>query len=295
MISWIKTHKLAVFLALVIVFLLGNSRIQTYQSEYFDATVKSKAPGILSPTLIRSFYPAYPAPSTTPRPDITNRKVITDSYVSLVVKNVRETAAQIKTEVAAAKGYIVTSNISSPEAGEDATLTIRVPSEKLEEVLTKFRGMAVKVVSENVSGTDITDQYVDIQARIDRLDKTKAVFEGMLDKTANVDQILRIQQEIFSVQDQIDAYKGQLAYMDGASSTSLITVYLSTDELALPYASVKSWRPELAFKQAVRSLLGTLQVAGSFAIWLGVYLVILVPAAIIGWIVYKNLKKKLQH
>jgi len=78
-----------------------------------------------------------------------------------------------------------------------------------------------------------------------------------------------------------------LAYMDGASSTTLITIYLSTDELGLPYAPSQAWRPEVIFKQAVRSLLLNARSVANLGIWVVVY----IPALVFVWVAWVLVKR----
>jgi len=153
-----------------------------------------------------------------------------------------------------------------------------VPSGKVEEMSKYLRSVAVKVVSENVDGQDITDQYIDIERRLGDLESQRARMLAILDKATTVEEMLNVQQALDQIQNQIDSYKGQLQYMDGTTKTSKLTIYISTDELGLPYTPARSWRPEVIFRQAVRSMLGTLQNMGSFVIWLGVYLPMILGA-----------------
>ena len=89
-------------------------------------------------------------------------------------------------------------------------------------------------------------------------------------------------------QSQIDNLKGQQKYFEQSAKLSKITIYLSTDELALPYAPTNEWRPAVIFKEAVRSLLGTIRSIGSLIIWAGVYIPILIPVLLI----IRYIKKK---
>jgi hypothetical protein len=100
-----------------------------------------------------------------------------------------------------------------------------------------------------------------------------------------------VQREIFNLQNQIDSYKGQLAYMDGASSTTLIRIYLSTDELNLPYTPSQGWRPMVVFKEASRSMLSTLVEIGKAGIWLAVY----APLIIVGLLLYFGAKRVMKR
>jgi len=92
-----------------------------------------------------------------------------------------------------------------------------------------------------------------------------------MDQATRVSDLMEIQMQLTNIQQQIDSYKGQQNYLEQTSKLTSISVTLSTDELALPYAPDKAWRPEVIFKLAVRSLVGTLRGFGSAAIWIAVY------------------------
>ena len=166
-----------------------------------------------------------------------------------------------------------------------------MPTNKLDEALAFIRSLSIKVTSENLVGTDVTDEYIDIEGRLATLRKTQARFEEILDKAISVQDILTVQRELISLQDQIDTLIGQKESIENNAKLTKITVYLSTDELALPYAPDKAFRPNIVFKLAVRSLLSSLRSGAQAAIWIGVYSVIWAPI-VLGFIAYKRLRKK---
>jgi len=161
----------------------------------------------------------------------------------------------------------------------------------MKEALDSIRGLAVKVISENLSGQDVTDQFVDNEARLATLEKTKTIFEDMLVKAVRIEDILRVQQEIINLQSQIDSLKGQQNYLEQNAKLARITIYLSTDELALPYSPSETWRPAVIFKQAARSLIANLRKIGSAIIWLTVYSLFWLPALILILFLKKRFKK----
>ncbi len=148
-------------------------------------------------------------------------------------------------------------------------------------MLDYFRDLAVKVSSERILGTDVTAEYVDIEARLETLEKTKAKFEEIMEKATAVQDILNVQRELIRTQDQIDALKGQQKYLEQTAKLAKITIYLSTDEYALPYVPAKPFRPQVVFKLAVRSLVGSLRSVATATIWIVVYAVIWLPALLI--------------
>ena len=222
-----------------------------------------------------------PPSESAPNANIKNRLVITNSYLSLQVSKVAVVQKQVIKKAEELGGYMVNSSIENPSDVASATVTVRIPSKQLENALQYYRSLSIKVISENLQGDDVTDQYVDFAAQLKTYEKTKAIFEQMLDKAINVQDILQIQREIINVQVSIDSIKGQMDYLKKNAEMAKITLYLSTDELALPYAPTDTWRPSVIFKQAVRSLVGTVRRIGSLAIWIGVYAIIWVPILLI--------------
>lgn len=128
-----------------------------------------------------SIMPIVPAPDVPPVMG-SDRLVIRDTSLSLFVEDVGETVSKIKSAVEVANGFMVSSYMNTPEGASNGSISVRVPTEKLDEVLDQIRGMAVRVVNESVSGTDVTDQYEDLEARRAILEKTKAKFEGFSGK-----------------------------------------------------------------------------------------------------------------
>ncbi len=212
-----------------------------------------------------------------------DRLVVRDTGLSLQVKDVGLSINRIEAIARAKGGFLVDSNLTRPEGAANGSIAVRVPEDKRLETMEEFKGLAVKVVSESVVGTDVTDQFVDNEARLDVLNKTKAKFEEILGRADQVQDLLQVQRELINIQQQIDNVRGQQKYLEQTAKLTKITVYLSTDELALPYAPDRSWRPGVVFKRAVRSLVGTLRGVGSGVIWVAVYTPILIPVGLVWW------------
>ncbi len=187
---------------------------------------------------------------------------------------------------------MIQTNISSPGEASTATISIRIPSAKLNGYLNELRTLSIRVVSEELRGDDITDQYKDIQTRLDTLNTTKRRFEEIYDKAVAIQDILSVQNNIMQLQDQIDSLKGQQQYMQKSTDTARVTVYLSTDELSLPYAPDTSWRPSAVFKEAVRSLVVNLRGLASLLIWIAVYALLWGPVLVILFIIRRYIKKR---
>ncbi len=285
LISWLKKNWAIVILAIIAVmwaknYFFGYGSYQNLTIPTFDSVTTKSAVGMMD----RS---AEYAPT-----DTSNRLVIKDTSLSLQVKNVPEAIAQIESTAKSLGGYLVNSNLSKPDSIASGNITVRIPEEKRNEALDVYRKLSVKVVSENISGNDVTDQYVDLDARLAVLNKTKAKFEDILDRATAVSDLLNVQQQLVSLQSQIDSIRGQQKYLEQSSKLSLVSIYLSTDDLALPYAPSNEWRPAVVFKEAVRSLVGSFRNLGSMLIWVFVYSPIIIPILVVVWYIKRS---KISH
>lgn len=283
-IDWVQHHKVIIFLSLVIVYLVLSNR---NSASLMNVNYAAK----MSVPFTGGGESSGAIQDVSPRAGIQNRLIISDSTLSLQVKNVTETLSKIKGFVSSLGGYFVDSNLDRPEESASGSITVRVPSEKLDEVLLKIKSFSVKVVSENLHGTDVTDQYVDNDERLKVLMSNKTRFSEIMNRAVTVDEILKVQQQIFDLQNQIDAIKGQQLYLTNNAKLTKITIYLATDELALPYAPSESWRPEVIFKEAVRSLIQTVRGGVNLLIWIVVYSAVWIPLLMIAVILKKKLKK----
>ena len=283
--NWIKMHKLATLLIVIVLFLLLKEQfaVNTFSS--------LKQRSLTSTSVDYGYAPeakgglSFPVPPIQPPvTDTANRIVIKDSQLSLLVKDVRATGDKILAQTKTLGGFMVNTSYNRPDELAFGTITLRIPTTKLDEALKYFRSLAIKVTSENLQGTDVTDVYVDLDKRLATLAETEAKFKEILAKATKVEDILQVQQQLISLQDQIDSLKGQKLSLEKQAQYTSVTIYLSTDELALPYAPDEAFRPDVIFKQAVRSLLGSIRDLGELLIWIAVYAVIWIP--VLGAIIF---------
>ena len=203
------------------------------------------------------------------------RMVIQDTNMSMLVKDVAESIKGVEKIATEMGGFMVDKSLVKPEGAASGHITLRVPTEKREVSLDKIRQLGVRVVSENVYGDDVTDQFVDTATRIASLEKVKAQMETILGQATEVQDLMNVQMQINNIQEQIDSLKGQQKYLEQTAKLTRIAVNLSTDELALPYAPDSAWRPMVVFKTAVRSMIGALRSVADVIIWTVVYLPII--------------------
>lgn len=300
LIEWGKSHKVILLLGLIVLFLLfrdaspiplsigSRSWANRFGQPEIALPAAEMAVGMGGPSLGKVMSPLPPYGRDIAPTTISDRMVTKDTSLSLKVDDVAKMIADIESKSKEFGGYLIDSNLSVPEGASSGQISVRVPADKRAEALSAIKLLGIKVVSEYVVGQDVTDQYVDNGERLRILESTKSKFETILAEAKTVNDMLNVQQQLLSLQQQIDTIRGQQKFLEGSTSLSRITIYLSTDELALPYAPDTSWRPGVVFKEAVRSLILNVREAGTVLIWIAVYTPVWLVVLLIGYAIYRK-------
>jgi hypothetical protein len=241
----------------------------------------------------------------------TNRKIIKNADIRLLVQDTDVAIARTTQIVTDLGGYIVSSRTWYQDYYTNSlkysTITIGVPVDQFERALQRFRDLAIRVLDENASGEDVTDQYVDLQSQLQNLEATRARVQDFLKDAKTVDEALRINQQLSELEGEIAQIKGRMNYLEDRSSFSTITVNLEPDLPILtptpiptitptstprPTATPIPWEPGETFGEAKTTVVSAYQGIIKFLIWLVVVIIpVLAPFALVVWGVWKVLNR----
>ena len=192
------------------------------------------------------------------------RKVIKNADLSVVVKDPLKSMEAITALAEEMGGYVVSSNVYQTTYGPNnltvpaGNIAIRIPSEKLEEALAKVKADAVEVTSENVSGQDVTDQYVDLTSRLSAKQAAEKKLLEIMDKAEKTEDVLAVYQQLQMIQSEIEVLKGQIKYIDQSVAMSSVSVSLTAEESAQPI-EIGGWKLQGTAKESVEGLVAFLQ------------------------------------
>ena len=106
-----------------------------------------------------------------------NRNIIHRAELQLNVKKLENAQLIIEKKVSEYGGYIVVSNVHrESEESVSAQLTVRIPEQHFQKFLTDAEGQSAEVLNRNVTGEDVTEQYIDLESRV----KSKRIVEERL-------------------------------------------------------------------------------------------------------------------
>lgn len=184
-----------------------------------DATLTDRAPGSFADKSI-----SQPAPAE-------QRRVVRKASVDLRTSDVR--AAFVKVQMLVSEvgsEYIENSSISGEGEQMQADLTLRVSAARVSEVLNALRDIG-NVVSQQLSGEDVTAQAVDIEARLSNERRVEAELLELLDarKDAELKDVLELRRSIGDVREQIERLQGQQQHLARLVSLATVLVIIRHD------------------------------------------------------------------
>lgn len=216
-------------------------------------------------------------------------RIIKTASVTVQIKGGSfEQRAQDVTLIAARHGGFVASSRTSGGKFLSGTIVLRIPAGQFEVALGEIKALG-KVTGEEISGEDVTAQFVDLQARLRNWEAQEEVLLRLMAKSKSIEESLKVQRALQDVQLAIEEIRGQLRVL--TDQTDMSTITLSMAEKASAHAPKKANPFVRSWRAAVH---GTLAVLTAIVIGLG-YLAPIVAIGLVvglGWLVYRRARPK---
>jgi hypothetical protein len=173
--------------------------------------------------------PVAPAaiPIDKPAGEAQPREMIdVEARVELEVESVDKAVTNIRSLVLGLGGQIVNEVVEDKPGTAGAALSLRVPSNRVEETLTAL-GRTGKVLSRKVESKDVGREYHDAGILLQNLTATLKSYEELLQKAQGTPQVLEIERELSRVRTQLDRVKGDMQWLRDRVARATIYVTLS--------------------------------------------------------------------
>jgi hypothetical protein len=212
----------------------------------------------------------------------TQRMVIKNADLSIVVDDPLIKLDQISAMAEEMGGFVVDSNVwqntlSNGVKVPHVNITIRVPVERLVDAMDQIKSEVSEITSENVSGQDVTGDYTDLESRLRNLEAAEKQLQLIMDEAVETEDVLQVYNNLVNVREQIEVIKGQMKYYKDAARLSRISIDITADQEAQPLM-IGGWQPAGVAKDAIETMINTLQKLGDIAIWV---VLCVVPVGII--------------
>ncbi|EGW36900.1 DUF4349 domain-containing protein [Desulfosporosinus sp. OT] len=272
--------------------LYDSSAPDAAADQKMNSTFSSSAPSAKSAAIA----PLPPDQAVVPSADASIlRKITYDLTLTLEVDSIDDTVAQITQAAQQLGGYIAESQQSGVDSHSSAQMTLKIPAVKLNGLQDSFSAWG-KILDQRLLANDITSQYYDSQVRLQTLEAEEKRYLDILDEAKSVDDVLKVENALGNIRQQIEQLKGQLKLWNNQVDYSTVNLQLVT--LQSPNVNViNPWQPISwsktwqATKDAVlKTISSTWNVLNYLVVGVG-YVLPYLLIGVLGWIVYRVWRK----
>lgn len=214
-----------------------------------------------------------------------DKKIIKNATINIEVKDYEKAYAGLRQKITSLGGYVAQEEQSQTDYKIENAIVIKIPVDQFDNALLQFTAGADKVNDRRITSQDVTTEFVDTKSRMESKKQVRLRYLDLLKQAKNMEEILNVQSEINSIQEEIESAAGRIEYLGHSASYSTInlTCYQIINESAKD-SDKKSFGTKI--KEAL----------GNGAAWIGDLFIGLLSIwpllvlAIIAWVVYRRFR-----
>ena len=182
-----------------------------------------------------------------------DRKIVRTGAMELVVKDAPAAVAQLQALAERLGGYVESSNLTQVGDSMNGSVKLRIPAARFDEARSGAHGIGLRVQSESVEATDVTRQFVDLEASLRNFRAEEAQYLEIMKRASRTEDVLQVAEHLSDVRGRIERTQGELNLLSHQVEMSTLTVNL----VAQAEAKVLGleWRPLYNARRAFRDLL----------------------------------------
>ena len=187
---------------------------------------------------------------STEEQGVADRKLVRNANLNLIVKSPAQSSESVIQLAQNAGGFLVTSEVNGGADASYASLTIRVPAAKFEQVRAQIRQLGLRVEGESLEAQDVTKQYVDQEARLHNLRAQEQQYLGILRKATTVKDTLEVSDKLNEVRGAIEERQAEFEAL--SKQVEMVAMNITLRAEADTQVFGLHWRPLYQLKIAAR-------------------------------------------
>lgn len=152
-------------------------------------------------------------------------KLIKRAELVFETDSLKRTAEELISAVQKLGGYVSSENEDRSSYRITHKLTLRIPQSGFDEFISLCDGHGTKGFDKRViSASDVTEEFVDVQARVKTKKELESRYHDLLKKAKNVEEVIKVEREIGKLRSEIESAEGRLKYLMDRVSLSTVNV-----------------------------------------------------------------------
>ncbi len=214
------------------------------------------------------------------------QKLIKTGYFTFETTSVEDMYVKLKTWTTAHQGFIQNDKTSKEYDRIRRTLLVRVPSKSFQTVVDSINQSVISLDRKEVVLDDVTEEFVDLEARLLAKKKLEARYLQLLSKATSVKDMLEIERQIANIREEIEAKQGRLKYLQ--NKVSLSSIYLDFYEMS----DAQTAPSQTYLKKLWRAAKGGFDGLGNFLLGIVYIWPFIVIAFLIAFFVRRRIRKR---
>jgi len=157
----------------------------------------------------------------------------------------------------------------------DIKLVVRIPEAQFGAAYDLIRGLAKNVTEDKITGQDVTEEFIDLEARIKTQKALELQFLEIMKQARKVEDAMEVQRQIADVRTEIEKLEGRRRFLENRSSLSTITVNITTPK---PMVVV----PTTGFRHSVSDAIAEgIDVASGILLFFVRFAIVMIPVGVL--------------
>ncbi len=224
----------------------------------------------------------------TQKPLKRGKKIIKNGTLRIKSEAFNESKNRIDQVVKSLKGYYETEELDKNDTLIQYHLTIRLPSKNFERLVKGIENGKDEIVFKKVNVNDVTEEFLDIETRLENKRKYLKRYKELLEKAKNVNEILSIEENIRQLMEEIESKEGRLKYLNDQVDLSTLRINLFKEypaKISKPVESPFSSKASSSLGKGWDSII-------HFLLWMVSKWPAILLIGILAWIVRRKWKKR---
>ncbi|MDP4552498.1 DUF4349 domain-containing protein [Alkalihalobacillus macyae] len=162
------------------------------------------------------------------------RKVVFNANLSLTVEDLPQATDKLNELTSSYKGYVVEESTYTEGESVLGSMTVRIPQGQFYAFLDKAEAIGKGLSQKSITGSDVTEQYIDLNSRLKAKEAVMKRLQGFLNEATKTEDLLSISNDLSRVQEEIEQLKGQINYLDNQSEFSTVSLSLEQQKISVP-------------------------------------------------------------
>ena len=215
-------------------------------------------------------------------PQDSGSKIQVNGSLSLEVDDIDKASKMVRILVLSHEGRISNSDTGSFEQ-RYANITLLVPSSNFYQIIDDIKKLSVLVSNENIYSNDVTEEYIDTDARLSVMKDTENRFSKLLQDTENIDEAIKVEKELMRIRSEIDSLQGRMNYFVKTTENSVLNLRMVE---SIPLTG-DQWDAKKSVSDSLRNLVSFSKHMADFSIGVLIFSPVIGVLGALSYFVYR--------